>query len=300
MSFLKRDARGNEIGYCRFADGRVCEEWSFLRGGCFRERRDGETPRISFAVPDASGRRLLLLGDLASSDAIQHAVCSDGRAANVRFVGRQYAGREDLGHRDGVVRFDVIASSKGYLHGGCFIMVDGFAARWHVVTRLYPKRSEVDPLLLQKMAARKGRAVRKAWPVVASDDGLEVFAVEFEPVGMSVLHSIVAAFRGKLVDFDYPDPAAGMVHPFRVDDAGAFNRRLYQVAFAFVKGERLGLAIARRDADRISLSVLLSEGERFRELRQAHILPRCDVAPSSCRPGGRTKPTAPARGRGTP
>ncbi|MDP4023564.1 DUF333 domain-containing protein [Methylobacterium sp. NEAU 140] len=27
-----RNGKGGQIGYCRFADGRVCEEWALLRG----------------------------------------------------------------------------------------------------------------------------------------------------------------------------------------------------------------------------------------------------------------------------
>ncbi|MDD5569434.1 MAG: DUF333 domain-containing protein, partial [Candidatus Pacebacteria bacterium] len=31
---IRKDAQGNETGYCMFADGKECEEWSFYRGQC--------------------------------------------------------------------------------------------------------------------------------------------------------------------------------------------------------------------------------------------------------------------------
>jgi putative hemolysin len=31
---IREDAEGGQIGYCRFADGSVCEEWAFFRGEC--------------------------------------------------------------------------------------------------------------------------------------------------------------------------------------------------------------------------------------------------------------------------
>lgn len=30
------DAKGNQAGYCRFPDGRLCEEWAFFREGICR------------------------------------------------------------------------------------------------------------------------------------------------------------------------------------------------------------------------------------------------------------------------
>ena len=31
---IRKDASGGEVGYCRFPNGRECEEWAFFRGQC--------------------------------------------------------------------------------------------------------------------------------------------------------------------------------------------------------------------------------------------------------------------------
>lgn len=41
---ISQDASGGAAGYCHLKDGRVCEEWSLLRGGCAAPSTGASTP----------------------------------------------------------------------------------------------------------------------------------------------------------------------------------------------------------------------------------------------------------------
>lgn len=46
---IRRDAEGNETGFCVFADGTECEEWAYYRGECYpNSASDGGSGRDAF------------------------------------------------------------------------------------------------------------------------------------------------------------------------------------------------------------------------------------------------------------
>jgi putative hemolysin len=47
---IRKDADGNETGYCQFDDGSECEEWSYFRGEC----KPGEFPASTQLANPAS------------------------------------------------------------------------------------------------------------------------------------------------------------------------------------------------------------------------------------------------------
>jgi putative hemolysin len=46
---IRKDEKGNEIGYCVFEDGSECEEWTFYRGDC--KPGDSLTPGVGLPNP---------------------------------------------------------------------------------------------------------------------------------------------------------------------------------------------------------------------------------------------------------
>ena len=52
---MRKDENGGEVGYCVFPDGTECEEWSFFRGECGKEKKIGKMEQFpEFGIPFGS------------------------------------------------------------------------------------------------------------------------------------------------------------------------------------------------------------------------------------------------------
>ncbi len=51
---IEKDAKGNEIGICVFADGSQCEEWAFFRGECKPGKAAASAVETAITLPDGS------------------------------------------------------------------------------------------------------------------------------------------------------------------------------------------------------------------------------------------------------
>jgi hypothetical protein len=234
----------------------------------------------AFAFPDPTGRRLLVVSDLARPDLLHEAACSDGRRFPVRFERRQIE-REGARGRQSSYVFDSVAGSvftvpQGTIGQGsrigeisCFLASDALrsSATWLSATRS-DASSECSSDVRRRLASSRSRPVGSCWPLAALPGDRRVVVAEFARRDKDALASVVLIDRDRTIFADYPATFTGEGQDlWRADDGGVLVPEGFRIVFVLQRGHTYVLGVSWAGAEGQSLAVFVSKaGNRFTQV----------------------------------
>jgi len=226
-----------------------------------------------FGLPDQSGRRLLLIPNLARPELLKTALCRGGRRVAVQFERRQVEGANNTG-RQTSSDFDRLPGSAFTVLGNpvdpgvpCFLASEAMLAGSAVLSIAAP---EGPGACLQRgrFATLRDRPVIHCWPIARMAPEKQVALLEFDRRGKDALASLVFVDGSRTMFADHPAEFRGAgLDLWRVDDGGALWPEGFRVVCALQRGGWYALGIAWQGAEGQSLSLWICEGsERFTEV----------------------------------
>ena len=234
----------------------------------------------AFAFPDPSGRRLLVVSDLARPELLHEAACSDGRRFPVRFEGRQIE-REGTNGRQSPEVFDKVAGSvftvlRGIIGQGsqigevsCFLAGDALrsSATWLPVERSDGSR-ECSSDVRRQLASSHSRPIVNCWPLAALPGNRRIVVAEFARRDKDALAGVVLIDRDRTVFADYPATFTGEGQDlWRADDGGELSPDGFRIVFVLQRGHTYVLGVSWAGSEGQSLAVFVSNsGNRFTQV----------------------------------
>lgn len=241
----------------------------------------GDPPAASaeyggFAIPDAAGTRLLLIPDLATPERLRTAVCTGGGRVPVRFD-REQAARPGGTRRVTAGNFDYLAGRVFNVTGNriddraaCLLASESLLAG----STLLPVGRGEDAACSARgrLSSRRGRPIVRCWPIGRARGSRELLLVEFERRGKDALASLVVVDGDRAVFADYPAEYRGADQDlWRADDSGVLSPDGFEVVSFMQRRGGYALGIAWRGPEGTSLSLWISDGDRFIQvLRDYH------------------------------
>jgi hypothetical protein len=234
----------------------------------------------AFAFPDPSGRRLLVVSDLARPELLHEAACSDGRRFPVRFERRQ-SEREGANGRQSPYVFDKVAGSVFTVLRGtigqesqigdvsCFLVSDALrsSGTWLPVERSDALR-DCSSEVRRRVASSRSRPVVNCWRLAALPDNRRVVVAEFARQNTHALASVVVIDRGRAIFADYPATFTGEGQDlWRADDGGVLSPDGFRIVFVLQRAQSYVLGVSWAGSEGQSLAVFVSNGaNRFTQV----------------------------------
>jgi hypothetical protein len=221
-----------------------------------------------FAIPDAAGTRLLLIPDIASPERLRTALCTGGGRVQVRFD-RQQVAREGGNRRVTAGNFDYLAGRVFGVIGGsidagaaCLLASDSLL---NGSTILSVGRGDGSACAARdRLSQLRDRPIVRCWPLGRASASAAVVLVEFERRGKDALASVVVVDGNRTVFADYPAEYRGADQDlWRADDAGELSPQGFEIVCLTRRGDQYALGIAWRGPEGTSLSLWISDGDRF-------------------------------------
>jgi hypothetical protein len=270
----------------------------------------------AFGYTDDTGGHLLTLSednlalDAARAQAMESAICSEGRQIAIRYVrfqkrtpqdnGRQSAGnlKNDEGHL-----FDVVGAPAD-AGDTCLLVPAGYLQRFPIVrndlslaerqkreTGYNKARSdaeaqhqpldvgpfnasdEVARMTIAQIAGAKNRVVRLYWPLYGAGASEQAAVVELAPAGDALLASVALAHAGRLSFFDMPASASeGETRGgcWRVDDECTFDPTSKSIPVVLGSSSEPIVVYTDWGAEGQLILLLQAQGDKLVELRRAY------------------------------
>jgi len=237
---------------------------------------DSGWPRL-FAFANEDGTRLLTIqGDPEGetgkepAEAYVLAVGEGGQTVRVRYAGHQKRTELDNG-RQSAHNFDQSEGDVYEVEGGAAapdatyaLFREGQFDEGALLKLASAEPAELPADVAERIAKSKDRAIDRGWTIATGEDGLRLYAVQFERRGDDMLAAVVAEWEGKLAFMDYP-ATYNESSTWRVDDGGEILPVMFSFLFAARGEDGLVLGLKWLGAEGESASILKQKGEAFED-----------------------------------
>lgn len=232
---------------------------------------------LEFAFTDATGKQALLLDadSVTEAAALTAAIANDGSRVTSSFVRIQKADAQDDG-RQNSHNFAHTGGGLFRLSGGAadndasvILMNAAFTAAHQPLALQKPGSHQLEAATAAALTTAKGRNIKTLYPLVNAGGKANVYLVEFEPKGDSVLVSLAAVAGGQVVCRDYP-AKFDSTSTWGVDDGGEFGMSHFNVLAAFENKGNIELVTEWAGAEGANIEYLVPNGAWFRSVKTAY------------------------------
>ena len=240
---------------------------------------------VAFGYTDSTGSKLLMLTndnqvlETAKAKAMVTAVCSEGIEFPLRYLefqkrtpvdnGRQSAGnfKNDEGH------LYEITGGQAEEGDTCLLVPSNYLQDFPIARNDFAKEGTLAKENVDRIQKERGRTIKLYWLLHSAGASQQVAAVEFDPVGDSLLGSVVVVEPDRLSFFDQPaNVKEGREKGgcWRVDDDCRFNYMEMNVpAVLGFPGERLVFFTSGGPEGQIII-LFQAKGGKLVELQRAY------------------------------
>ncbi|QJD82646.1 hypothetical protein [Cohnella herbarum] len=224
--------------------------------------------KMMITLPSQSEQETTLSDDVLKQ--LNKAVGENGAVISIRYRRHQASSEGDNGRQS--------AQNFNHLEGDIFEAVEGKAepnqsyllvndAQFEIrsLTKLSPASDQVPSnSVTEQISKAKDRAIDHSWHMATTDEGQQIYLVQFARQGEQMLASLVIRDKEQWIFMDYP-AVYNENSTWRVDDQAQISPEMFSFLFAARSTEGIVLGVKWMGAEGENLKILKQSGAKMVE-----------------------------------